>query len=229
MNKTNSLGQVFDSVTKQPIGKVVVTLRNMLGQSIATSTTDDDGYYTFTSEEPGIYRIIAENSHFKFPSVKLAGKTEDQIYSSLYFGEEIVIKGSSDIPIKNIPMDQIDFNWDKFIKTRKSSEVPEWSSWSKGIWNMLIKKDGKIVDAVGVGMPYAIVSVYSAGIPDMKITFKITNELGEFYCPVPNGTYIIKVDEKTGEDTYNHVFTSDTIIVTKGKISGIFNIKRMSA
>ena len=108
-------GVVYDSVTKQPLDPVYVVLKNMEGVEIATSITDLDGRYGFLVD-PGIYTILAHKTNYSYPSLKLAGKTSDELYNDLYFGEKIEIKSEGEVIVKNIPLDRIGFDWNEFAK-----------------------------------------------------------------------------------------------------------------
>jgi hypothetical protein len=108
-------GTVYNSVTKQPVDPAYVMLMDMQGNEVATSITDINGRYGF-SVAPGTYKIVANKTNFTFPSTKLAGHNVDELYSSLYFGEAIVVKEEGEIIAKNIPMDQQNFDWNEFAK-----------------------------------------------------------------------------------------------------------------
>jgi hypothetical protein len=47
----------------------------------------------------------------------LAGKTTDELYEHLYFGQPFTTNGEAVINL-NIPMDPIDFDWNEFAKTK---------------------------------------------------------------------------------------------------------------
>ncbi|MDB5254694.1 MAG: hypothetical protein JWL92_70 [Candidatus Nomurabacteria bacterium] len=111
-------GTVYDSVTKQPIDPAYVMLTDLDGNEVATSITDIDGRYGFYVS-PGTYRIIANKTNFEFPSKKLADKTEDELYGALYLGDVITIKEEGEVITKNIPMDQLNFDWNEFAKTEQ--------------------------------------------------------------------------------------------------------------
>jgi hypothetical protein len=87
------------------------------------------------------------------------------------------------------------------------------------------KKTGSVSDASGNPVSFAILRVYPAAIPDVEITHRVADKFGRFYCLVPNGNYIVKIDEKTGEDSYRTVFTSAPIKVSKGLIESDFKVK----
>jgi hypothetical protein len=111
-------GVVYDSVTKQPIDPAYVELINEQNKSISTAITDIEGRYGFLAK-PGFYTMSAKKTNYKFPSEKLAGKTEDELYNNLYFGKIIEIRGANEAIIKNIPLDPLKFDWNEFAKKNK--------------------------------------------------------------------------------------------------------------
>jgi len=115
--KNRPWGTVYDSVTKQPLDPVYLVLEDLEGKEIATCITDLDGRYGFLVE-PGTYRLKARKTNYEFPSKKLAGKSEDEIYNNLYFDGVIELK-EGEVINKNIPMDPLKFDWNEFIKKDK--------------------------------------------------------------------------------------------------------------
>jgi hypothetical protein len=116
--KPRPWGTVYDSVTKQPIDPAYVVLMDMAGNEVATSITDIDGRYGF-SVLAGTYKLVANKTNFVFPSVKLANRSSDELYNDLYFGGEIIIKEEGAVIINNIPMDQLNFDWNEFAKNEQ--------------------------------------------------------------------------------------------------------------
>jgi hypothetical protein len=108
-------GTVYNSVTKQPIDPAYVVLMDMQGNEVATSITDIDGRYGFLVPA-GTYKIMVNKTNFTFPSTRLTGKHSDELYDDLYFGEPIVIAHEGDVIINNIPLDQLNFDWNEFAK-----------------------------------------------------------------------------------------------------------------
>lgn len=86
------------------------------------------------------------------------------------------------------------------------------------------KKTGSIVSKEGKPLAFAIIRVFSAGMPDTEIIHRVTDQFGNFYCLLPNGNYIVKIEEKTGELTYATTQASEPIKVTKGIIDNKFII-----
>ena len=113
--KKRPWGTVYDSVTKQPLDPVYVSLRDMKGVEVATTITDMDGRFGFLVA-PGMYTISARKGDYTFPSKKLIGTDKDELYENLYFSEKIEIRGEEELVIRNIPMDSESFNWNEFEK-----------------------------------------------------------------------------------------------------------------
>ncbi len=108
-------GVVYDSVTKQPIDPAYVSLVDNSGNEVNSAITDLNGRYGFLAP-PGMYTMTAQKTHYQFPSTKLAGKTEDELYRDLYFGAPITITKEDAVIAKNIPMDPVGFDWNEFVK-----------------------------------------------------------------------------------------------------------------
>ncbi|HRH31489.1 MAG TPA: putative Ig domain-containing protein, partial [Candidatus Paceibacterota bacterium] len=123
--RTRRWGTVYDSVTKQPLDPVYVTLTTSAGKEVATSITDIDGRFGFLVE-PGAYRIWVNKTNYLFPSRKLAGRDYDEIYKDLYFGEEFVVQEKEDVFAKNIPMDPVLFNWNEYVKHEQ--KLTKWNA-----------------------------------------------------------------------------------------------------
>jgi len=131
--KVKSWGVVYDSVTKRPIDPAYVVLKNLQTGKILSAITDLDGRYGFLVE-PGTYQMSARKSNYIFPSQKLAGKTNDELYADLYFGENIYIKSSEEVIAKNIPLDPVKFDWNEFEKKNKNL----MKFYSK--WDIILRK-----------------------------------------------------------------------------------------
>jgi hypothetical protein len=111
-------GTVYDSVTKRPLDPVYVSLISIeTGKEVASAITDIDGRYGFLVL-PGKYRIEAKKTNYIQPSVKMKGKSYDEVYNDLYFGEELTITQEGETITKNIPMDSLSFDWNEFAKTK---------------------------------------------------------------------------------------------------------------
>ena len=107
-------GTVYDSVTKQPIDPAFVTARDASGRVVAESITDLDGRWGFLLPD-GTYYISVKKTNYEFPSRKMQGRQSDELYSNLYFGEPVTVKGG-EVLDKNIPMDQKNFDWNEYTK-----------------------------------------------------------------------------------------------------------------
>jgi hypothetical protein len=111
-------GVVYDSVTKQPLDPAYVTLKGKGGREVSSAITDIDGRYGFLAGT-GEYVITANKTNYAFPSEKLAGKTADEVYNDLYFGESVAVEKEGQPIAKNIPLDPVKFDWNEFAKKGK--------------------------------------------------------------------------------------------------------------
>ena len=111
-------GVVYDSVTKQPIDPAYVVLKDLQGKTISSAITDLDGRYGFL-KPAGVYQMSVNKTNYAFPSQKLLGKTSDELYDDLYFGQNFELKKDGQAIIKNIPMDPLRFDWNEFAKKDK--------------------------------------------------------------------------------------------------------------
>lgn len=109
-------GVVYDSVTKQPIDPAYVVVERMEEGEKKTAITDLDGRYGFLLS-PGHYSLIANKTHYKFPSEKLVGKTHDELYDNLYFGSSFELV-ENQILRYNVPLDPVEFDWNEFAKNK---------------------------------------------------------------------------------------------------------------
>lgn len=260
--KTRPWGTVYDSVTKQPLDPVYVSIMDLNGNEIASSITDLDGRYGFLIP-PGRYRISAGKANYEFPSKKLLGQSSDVIYQDLYFNEIIEVK-EGEVVTKNIPMDPLKFDWNEFTKkdknlmkffSRRDLWITRISNWlftiglifsltmlftSPSVFNtivfaiyiiiLIVKKlilkpkiFGQITNTEGFPLSYAIIRIFRKE-NSSEIIHKVANELGKYYCLVPNGNYYAKIEKKNFDESYSTVYTSESIEVTKGYIHNKFKI-----
>src|SRR3990167_8656152 len=103
--KRQPWGTVYDSITKRPLDPAYVTVMQEHGSEIADAITDLDGRYGFLLPN-GVYRIQAAKTNYQFPSKKLHGKDNDELYDNLYYGEPISANEGV-LVMRNIPLDPI--------------------------------------------------------------------------------------------------------------------------
>jgi len=149
-------GVVYDSVTKQPLDPAYVVLKDSQGKEVSTAITDLDGRYGFLVDL-GVYNMIANKTHYIFPSQKLAGRTRDELYEYLYFGDKIEIKSTGEAITRNIPMDPVKFDWNEFAKMDKKL----MRFYSK--WDLFITKISDIFFVVGFII--SVIAYFSAPYP----------------------------------------------------------------
>jgi hypothetical protein len=151
-----SWGVAYDSVTKRPLDPAYITLKNTEGKEVYSAITDLDGRFGFLVE-PGIYQLQASKTNYSFPSKKLAGKSSDELYADLYFGENIIVKTSGETIAKNIPLDPIKFDWNEYAKKSHNLNI----FYSK--WDVILRKAYDLIFAIGFIV--AIISYILAPYP----------------------------------------------------------------
>ncbi len=115
--KRKPWGTVYDAVTKRPLDPAYLVVKKD-GKEVAEAITDLDGRYGFLLPG-GNYEIVAGKTHYSFPSKTLSGKPADELYSNLYYGEQI-LTGEGDLITRNIPLDPVDFDWNEFVKNKQT-------------------------------------------------------------------------------------------------------------
>jgi len=148
-------GVVYDSVTKQPLDPAYVILKDLSGKEISSAITDLDGRYGFLAE-PGFYKMTSHKTNYVFPSQKLAGKTSDELYDNLYFGDQVEIK-RNEVVTRNIPLDPLKFDWNEFAKQNKSLT----KFYSR--WDSLIREISDFI--YYIGFIIAIIAFFIAPYP----------------------------------------------------------------
>lgn len=256
--KKRPWGTVYDSVTKQPLDPVYVTIKSAYGQEVSTSITDMDGRFGFLVPA-GKYLISANKANYIFPSVKLAGKEKDELYENLYFGGEIEVKEKEDVVFKNIPMDAINFNWNEFEKAQNKKLMKFYSKrdlffarissilfisgfissiilffLNNSILNSVIlglylvivalrffgikpRQSGRVTDKEGYPLSFAVLKLFSAEL-GREVAHSVVGKTGRYYMLVPNGQYYMKVSKKTGEDSYEEIYMSQSIKIDSGYV-----------
>ncbi len=263
--KKRPWGTVYDAVTKQPLDPVYLVLEDENGKEITTTISDLDGRFGFIAS-PGRYKIKARKDNYEFPSKRLLGKTQDELYDNLYFNEFIDIKDQDELLIKNIPMDPIGFNWNEFEKSKNKNLMKFFSKTdllisktsrfvfglgvlislvlafaSPSIFNFAIlgvyyvliflklvgigpKKPGHVLEYESKNpLSFGIVKIFSPNV-NKEIAHSVISKTGKYYALVPNGEYQVQISKKTGEDQYEHIFTSEILKVKNGYLGHIFRI-----
>lgn len=168
-------GAVYDSVTKQPLDPAYVVLQTLEGKEVATAITDLDGRYGFLAP-PGVYRIVANKTNYKFPSENLKGKGGDEIYHNLYFGDPITVDQGGEILARDIPMDPEGFDWNEYAK-RAQRLMGFYSRHT-----IFIERFSRLM--FGVGFLIALIAmavdfqVYNIAITSLYILVWILHKLG---------------------------------------------------
>jgi len=113
--KREPWGTVYDAATKRPLDPAYVTALRW-EKEYKSAITDIDGRFGFFLP-PGIYSLSAQKTHYRFPSLLLAGKSQDEMYSNLYFGGEIIVN-EGEVVSRNIPLDPVGFDWNEYAKDK---------------------------------------------------------------------------------------------------------------
>ncbi len=168
-------GTVYDSITKQPLDPVYVTLLNTKGKEVASSITDIDGRYGFLVPA-GTYHIVVNKTSYIFPSRKLAGRDHDELYNDLYFGEDFVVREGQDVFTKNIPMDPELFNWNEYIKHEQ--KLTKWNARKDKVLNRIINAIFAIgfISAVVAAIIHA--TLFNIIIVGVYVILLVIRELG---------------------------------------------------
>ena len=77
--------------------------------------------------------------------------------------------------------------------------------------------------ATGMPLSYGILRIYSIG-DGKEITRKILDRLGNYYCLIQNGNYMVNLEKKNLDGSYTKVFTSPKIVIEKGYLQKNFRI-----
>lgn len=263
--KRRPWGTVYDSVTKQPLDPVHVVLEDLEGKQIATTITDLDGRFGFLVQ-PGKYRIKVYKDNYEFPSRKLSGQDKDELYSDLYFNEEVEVVDEETIIVKNIPMDSTSFNWNEFEKSKNKklmkfyskrdlflARISDFTFYAGIVFSLVMmfkapaplnyiifgvyvvvitlrlfgvkpKKPGYVIDKdTGEPISFGIMRVFSKAL-NREVAHSVISETGKYYSLVPNGEYFVKIQKKTGEDSYEDISTTDSFKVTGGYIGKVLKV-----
>lgn len=86
------------------------------------------------------------------------------------------------------------------------------------------KLQGSVIDKnTNNPMPFTIVRIFSSATRK-EVIHKITDKIGKYYCIIPNGTYFVTLERKKVDGTYELVYTSNSIDVTKGYLYTDFKV-----
>ena len=106
--KRKGWGIVYNAFTKLPIDLAIIRLiETKTKRILRTIVTDRQGRYVLFSPK-GIFKMTSTKSGFKFPSVYLKGKKEDEAFIDLYYGEQFNVKQVGQAITYNFPMDPVD-------------------------------------------------------------------------------------------------------------------------
>lgn len=86
------------------------------------------------------------------------------------------------------------------------------------------RQPGYVVErGTGVPLSFGILSVFSAAL-GQEVGHTIVGATGRYHILVPKGRYFVKLRKKTGEQTYEEVYTSDVFKARNGYIDKVIKI-----
>jgi hypothetical protein len=184
-------GVVYDSVTKRPLDPAYVLAQlRQSKESKGEAITDLDGRYGFLLN-PGEYTIVANKTHYRFPSEKLKGKAKDEFYENLYFGDSFHVREGSVVQY-NIPLDPLEFDWNEYAKNQdKVFKVYSRNTMVKQVVFTTIFVAGLVLSSVTLALSPSVLNAVVVAIYVSIILFQI------FWRATHKITRVI--DKKTGK------------------------------
>jgi hypothetical protein len=191
--KSEPWGVVYDSVTKRPLDPAYVIASVRENQrSKGEAITDLDGRYGFLLN-PGEYQIVANKTHYKFPSVTLEGRSRDEFYENLYFGDPFQVREGGVVQY-NIPLDPVGFDWNEFAKNQdkvfhvysRKEAIRLWIFNTIFYAGVVFSIVSLIFTPTGINM--VIVAVYGVILSFQmfwRVTHKITRVMSKSGRPIP--------------------------------------------
>ncbi len=86
------------------------------------------------------------------------------------------------------------------------------------------KLQGSVIDKnTNNPLSFTIVRIFSSGTRK-EVIHKITDKVGKYYCLIPNGTYFVTLERKKIDGSYELIYTSNSIEVTKGYLYTDFKV-----
>jgi hypothetical protein len=92
------------------------------------------------------------------------------------------------------------------------------------IFGIKPKSAGHVIErATRMPLSFGIMKVFSAGL-QTEVNHTVISATGKYYLLVPKGRYYIKLLKKTGEDSYEELFTSKPFTARHGYISKVIKV-----
>lgn len=181
--KRHGWGVIYNSLTKLPLGLVIVRLISVnSGRIVQTRVTDSHGRYVFFPAV-GSYRLEINANQFQFPSRLLGDLKQDGVFLDLYHGEPVEVKETGVALTANIPLDP------------SGAELPV----RRVVWHLALRRLQHAFSILSLALALIFViwlpSVLTAGLLAAQIVFYALF-LRLAIPPKPKGWGII-YDEKT--------------------------------
>jgi len=82
---------------------------------------------------------------------------------------------------------------------------------------------GSLAEKDGTPLSFAIIRIMSPDL-NIMISSKVADKIGKYYCLVPKGKYLVKIEKKNDDESYTEVFTSPVFDAPDGIINKSFTI-----
>ncbi|OGI88446.1 hypothetical protein A2914_02355 [Candidatus Nomurabacteria bacterium RIFCSPLOWO2_01_FULL_41_21] len=85
-------------------------------------------------------------------------------------------------------------------------------------------RKGSVVNAnTEVPLSYGILRIYSI-LSGKEVSYRVLDQIGNYYCLIPNGTYIASIEKKNPDMSYTRVYTSPRFEVKHGILKKRFRV-----
>ncbi|MEI8130460.1 MAG: FG-GAP-like repeat-containing protein [bacterium] len=243
---TPAWGKAYNSITKEPLDPVRITLIGSDGKQVAATLTNLSGSFGFSNVQPGTYTLVATKAHYAFPSKHAIHQDHDEVYRHINRGETITITQRGEIPRVNIPLDPENFDLAQFLSTQSTSlklysvsdrVIPLvttliFTLGSIGAVALFMLSFGpataslvlfalclysvrrKSLDAIpfgyifdaktGVPISFGVIRI-SSRATGQDIVDCVLDATGKYSYPLPDGSYLLKVDRKLPNEGYHTI------------------------
>lgn len=119
--KSRDYGLVYDSVTKEPLNRVIVRIFDVNDKLVATEVTDVYGVFETHLKDSGQYKILVMAKNYDYPSKVVVGDV-DGLYEHVYRGG--LFNYDSNLPINfSIPVDPYEQSMPEYSKAVFMSRI----------------------------------------------------------------------------------------------------------
>ena len=73
----------------------------------------------------------------------------------------------------------------------------------------------------GKPVPFAIIRITQAST-GVEVMHRVADSIGRYYCLLPNGQYLVRIDQKLADQSYKKIVEGVAVTVSKGYMSERF-------